>query len=134
MVTEKSNTCSEPSDEVPAQSYEGIDWGLAIFLVLGVVALLLPHVSIPFVGVYWAAAVAVVVFVVWNTVMPTTCMSGGLICSLVAMAVIFNTLGIVLAVVIRLIVSFLLNHISALVNDRSNFTIWGPPEPCRCEF
>ena len=50
-------------------------------------------------------SVAIAVFVLWATVMPTTCMSGGLICSLVAMAVLFNTIGIVLAAVIRFVVS-----------------------------
>lgn len=105
MTLDESKVPHEPSDESHAPSYEGVDWGLFIFLTLGVVALLLPHISISFVGLYWAGVVAVVVFVVWVTVMPTTCMSGGLICSLVAMAVLFNTLGIVLAAGIRFVVS-----------------------------
>ena len=105
MTLDESKVPLEPSDESQAPSNEGMDWGLVIFLTLGVVALLLPHISIPFVGLYWAAVVAVVVFVVWVTVMPTTCMSGGLVCSFVAMAVLFNTLGIVLAAGIRFVVS-----------------------------
>jgi hypothetical protein len=64
-----------------------------------------PHSAISLVGLNWAAVVAVAVFFVWVTVMPTTCMNGGLICSIVAMAVLFNTIGIVLAAVIRFVVS-----------------------------
>lgn len=37
--------------------------------------------------------------------MPTTCMSGGLICSMVAMMVLFNTFGILLAAAIPFVVS-----------------------------
>lgn len=106
MDLETPNTCSEPGDQFPTQNERGIDWGFALFLVLGVVALLLPSLSIPFVGVYWAAVVVVIVLVVWFTVMPTTCMSGGLICSLVALVILSSTLGIVLIAVARFIVSF----------------------------
>lgn len=105
MTTDESNTYGERSDELRPQNYEGIDWGLIVFLTLGIAALLLPYISIPFVGVYWAAVVAIAVFVVWVTVMPSTCMNGGLICSLVAMAVLFNTIGIVLGAAVRFLVS-----------------------------
>ena len=103
MTTEELN--NEPSEELNAQNYEGVDWGLFVFLALGIVALLVPHISIPFIGLYWATVVAVAVFVLWLMVMPTTCMSGGLICSLVAMAIFFNTIGLLLAAVIRFVVS-----------------------------
>jgi hypothetical protein len=41
-------------------------------------------------GVYWAATVAAVVFGVWVSTMPCTCMSGGLLCSFVAMVKYHN--------------------------------------------
>ena len=105
MAAEELNGPDAPSKGLNAPNHDTVDWGLIVFLALGIVALLVPHISIPFVGVYWAAVVAVAVFVLWGTVMPTTCMSGGLICSLVAMAIFFNTTGLVLAVVIRFVVS-----------------------------
>lgn len=104
MTTDDSNATHEPSDEFSAQT-KGVDWALILFLSLGVAALLLPHISLPFVGAYWAAVLAVAIFALWVMVMPTTCMNGGLIFSLVAMAVLFNTVGIVLAAAIRFAVS-----------------------------
>ena len=105
MAINELNSPGDPSREPKTRNHEGVDWGLFVFLALGIVALLVPYISIPFVGVYSAAVVAVAVFVLWVMVMPTTCMSGGLICSLVAMAIFFNTIGLVLAAVIRFLVS-----------------------------
>lgn len=95
MTTDESNACGEPSEVLPPQTYEGIDWGVIV----------LPYVSIAWVGLYWAAAGAVGVFILWVTVMPTTCMNGGLICSLVAIAVLFNTIGFLLGAGVRFVVS-----------------------------
>lgn len=105
MTKDQANASNERSEQLPVPDYEGMDWGVLIFLVLGVVALSLPYIATSFVGGYWAAAVAVAVLVLWFAVMPTTCMSGGLICSLVAMAIMFNTIGFVLVAAIRFVVS-----------------------------
>jgi hypothetical protein len=101
MATAKPNTTGKPS------SVLHLALGLLLFIVLANVAFWLPHVFTAFVGVYWGALVAVVVFVLWFGFMPTTCMSGGLICSMVAMLVLFNTIGVLLAAAIRFVVSLL---------------------------
>lgn len=82
------------------------DWGLLLFIALGVAALVSPHCAILFAGLYWAAVVAVGVCALWVTVMPTTCLNGGLICSFAAMAILFNTIAIVLGAIIGLVVSW----------------------------
>lgn len=82
------------------------DGGLIVFLALAALVLLSPHIAIVFVGLYWAAVIAVGVCALWVTVMPTTCMNGGLICSCVAMAILFNTIAIVLGAIIGLVVSW----------------------------
>jgi hypothetical protein len=105
MARDALNAQDEPDGELRSWERETVDWGLVVFLVLAVIALLLPHISISFGGVYWGAGVAVALFVVWGGMMPTTCMSGGLVCSLAAMLILFNTIGIVLAAIIRLVVS-----------------------------
>ncbi len=105
MTTDESNTCSEAIDDVPTHGYEGIDWGLIAFFLLGVTALGMPNISIAFLGVYWAAIVAVGIFAIWFTFMPTRCINGGLICSVVAIAVLVNTIGFVFGAVIRFVAS-----------------------------
>jgi hypothetical protein len=86
----------EPGGGLPSASHGPVDYGLYVFFALGVLAVAAPQLSFIFGGPYWAALAAIAVFVLWISVMPTTCMSGGLYCSLVAMAILFNTLGIVL--------------------------------------
>ena len=90
-------TDSRPEPEPPLSPP---DWGdiagLLVFLLLALGALAAPHVALQFAGVYWAAAVAFGVFVAWIGVMPTTCMSGGLYASMIAIAILFNTIAIVM--------------------------------------
>jgi hypothetical protein len=105
MTTDESMAPHKPGNDSPLAVSKRVDLGLTVFLALGAVACLLPHVSILFVGVYWAVLVATAVFVLWSAVMPTSCMNGGLICSLVAMAVFFNAIGIALGASIRFVVS-----------------------------
>jgi hypothetical protein len=71
------------------------------FLVLAVIAFLMPFLVIPLFGVYWGAATAIVVFMLWIYLMPTTCMNGGLICSFVATMLLVNTICMVVFSVIR---------------------------------
>jgi hypothetical protein len=77
----------------------GASWyfGLAVYLALAVAAVLTPHVVAALWGVYWAATVATVVFGMWVSTMPCTCMSGGLLCSLVAMVIFVNAVVLLLA-------------------------------------
>lgn len=87
------------------RSHERMQWGLIVFLALGMCAILTPHATVWVAGVYWGAVLAGVVLIVWVMVMQTSCMNGGLICSLVAMIILSNSLGIVLAAVVRYLVS-----------------------------
>jgi hypothetical protein len=107
MTTDDSVTSHEQDNGFPGPNNDGVDWGLLVFLTLGVAALLSPYALIPFVGVYWAAAAAVGVLLVWFAVMQTTCINGGLICSLVALAILSNTIGIVIGATIRFAASLL---------------------------
>ena len=99
MATTNPNATTKPASD------RRLTLGPLLFFVLANVAFWLPHIMTSFVGVYWAALVAVVVFTLWVSFMPTTCMNGGLICSMVAMLVLFNTVGILLAAAIRFVVS-----------------------------
>lgn len=83
----------------------GMDWGLLQFVALGSLALVLPLVVALFTGVFWAAAVAMAVCVLWFTRMQTSCINGGMICSLMAIAVMCNTTGLVLAAGLRFLTS-----------------------------
>ena len=105
MVTDGSNAPDGPSSGQPSANDRTVDWGLLVFLALAALALVLPHASLSFVGVYWAALVAIAIFVLWFKVMQTTCMSGGFICSVVAMMVLFNTIAIVLVAMVRFVAS-----------------------------
>ena len=89
MTTEDS-----PNPETPGMS---LRW----FLVLAIFAFLTPFLVIPFLGLYWGAAAAIAIFVLWVYLMPTTCMNGGLICSFVATMLLVNTICMVLFAVIR---------------------------------
>lgn len=79
------------------------DAGLLIFILLAVVALAIPHLALVFFGVYWSALIAVLVFILWVRTMPTTCRSGGLICSLVMLSIVGNTAGLTIVAIGRMI-------------------------------
>jgi hypothetical protein len=81
------------------------DVGLCVFLFLALVAILGPHIVAVVWGLYAAALVAIVVCVTWLVTMPTTCMSGGLVCSLAAMAILLNTIAVGLAALGRFVFS-----------------------------
>ena len=105
MVTQDSNAGDESKGGLTKVDHRSALLGLYLFLVFAIAALVLPHAALLFWGVYWAALAACIVFVVWFGVMPTTCMNGGLICSLVAIMVLFNTVGIVLVALVKFTVS-----------------------------
>lgn len=81
----------ESNRDLHTQDNTTVDWGLIIVLTLAIIAFLIPHISIFFGGIYWAAVLAVVVFLTWGFTMPTTCMNGGLIFSMIAMILLLNT-------------------------------------------
>jgi hypothetical protein len=97
-------TARKSSESSPTQS-GGTDWRLIAFVSIAIAALLGPHISLTFIGVYWSAALSVAIFAVWFSVMQTTCINGGMICSLFAMAILLNTIGLVFLAVVRLIVT-----------------------------
>lgn len=105
MANAESNTPHERGDGPATQNSPGVDRGLLQFVALGSLALVLPLVVAVFAGVFWAAAVSMAVCVLWFTRMQTTCMNGGMICSLTAIAVICNTTGIVFAAGLRFVTS-----------------------------
>lgn len=77
--------------------------GLWVFMLLAVVAFAIPHVALIFFGVYWSALIAVLVLILWVRTMPTTCMSGGLICSLVMLCVVGNTAALTIVAIGRMV-------------------------------
>lgn len=91
-----------PDSKLSSENSESAGIGLPSFLAFAVLAYLMPFVVITFFGVYWGAGAAIVLFVLWVYVMPTTCMNGGLICSFVAMMLFVNTIAIVIFALIRL--------------------------------
>jgi len=105
MVTQDSNARDESNGGLTTVNHRSALLGLYLFLVFASAALVLPHATLLFWGVYWAALAACIVLAVWFGVMPTTCMSGGLICSLVAIMALFNTVGIVLLALVKFTVS-----------------------------
>lgn len=101
----ESKPTHKPSDGHPDQSHAGVDWGLIVISILAFVALLFPHFSNSFAGVYWAAAVAIAVWSFWVKVMPTSCINGGLIYSFLAITILLNTVGFMLIAIVRFVVA-----------------------------
>lgn len=105
MTNDELQTADGGGGEPPFANVQAVDCTLLALLALGVLALGLTHAAMVFLGVYWAGVAAVGVFVLWFSLMPTTCMNGGLVFSLVAMAVLCNTIGVVVAAAIRFVIS-----------------------------
>lgn len=105
MTTDNSEGPVGPGRGLRSADHQRVNYGLLLFFVLGVLAVAAPQLAFKFAGPYWAALAAVAVFVLWISVMPTTCMSGGLYCSLVAMTILSNTVVILLFAAIRFAVS-----------------------------
>jgi hypothetical protein len=69
------------------------DAGMIAYTICAAVAWGLPiAIGVSF-SIYWASVLAVLIFVTWIFVMPCTCQSGGLLSSLVAMALFITTVG-----------------------------------------
>lgn len=107
MCNEPSHVPNDPVAKEHSLVHRRVDAGLYAFLALGTIALLSPHVVIVLAGVYWAALFAVILLVLWFSLMQTTCMNGGRICSLVAMMVLVNTVAIVLAASLKYLIQLL---------------------------
>jgi hypothetical protein len=105
MTTDNSEGPVEPGKGLRSADHQPVEYRLLVFFALGVLAVAAPLIAFKFAGSYWAALAAAVVLVLWFSVMPTTCMSGGLYCSLIAMLIFFNTVGILLFAAIRFAVS-----------------------------
>jgi hypothetical protein len=101
MTSQPSNGPNRPGASPPTE----IDWSGITFLALGLFALLLPYICVPYVGLYGASAVAVVVFLAWAAVMPISCIGGHLLGSLVAMVMFFSTVALAVASLVRFVVS-----------------------------
>ncbi len=69
------------------------DAGMIAYAICAVVAWGLPIAIAVSLSIYWSSLLAVLIFVTWIIAMPCTCQSGGLLSSLVAMALFFTTLG-----------------------------------------
>ncbi|WP_417393858.1 hypothetical protein [Gimesia chilikensis] len=95
----------ESNRDLHTQDNATVDWGLIVVLTLGLIPLLTPLIAILYVGIYWAAVVAVVVFLIWCFVMPTTCINGGLNFSILAMSLLFNTAIIITTAAVTLLIS-----------------------------
>ena len=61
--------------------------GAICYLVLAAAAFLLPIFLTAKLGIYWGALIYFAVAAFWVIVMPCTCMSGGLISSMIAMPI-----------------------------------------------
>ena len=86
-------------------SPEPIDRGLVVALVLAVVAIAAAPATLFIAGIYWAALVALAVFLLWTSTMPSSCMNGGFIFSLVMLALLGNVLGTSLMALAKLVIS-----------------------------
>lgn len=96
------------SDEPVASngtSPESTDHWLHVSLALALVALAAPHIVLWVCGVYWAVLVGLVVWIAWFATMPTTCVNGGFIFSLVGMSIALNATGLALLGVVKFVVS-----------------------------
>lgn len=79
------------------------DLGLIVYLLLAVGAIIAPHLIGAVYGLYWAAAAGAGVVILWLATMPVTCMEGGFISSMIAMAILGNGAVLIFAVLARLI-------------------------------
>ncbi len=82
---------------------DSFDWGFIVYLLFVVGALTAPHLVGAVYGLYWAAAAGAGVVILWMATMPVTCMEGGLISSMIAMAILGNGAVLIFAVLARLI-------------------------------
>lgn len=98
-----SNKTTRSDNELRSEDRKSAGMSLFRFLALAVLAYLIPLVVISFLGVHWGAGVAILIFVVWVYVMPTTCMNGGLICSFVATMLLVNAIALVVAALVRML-------------------------------
>lgn len=95
----------ESNRDLHTQDNATVDWGLIVVLTLWLIPLLIPLFSFLYVGIYWAAILAVVALLIWCFVMPTTCMNGGLIFSILAMSLLFNTAIIITTAAVTFLIS-----------------------------
>lgn len=79
------------------------DWGFIVYLLLAVGAITAPHVVAAMYGLHWAATTGAVVVILWSTTMPVTCMEGGLLSSMIAMAILCNAAVLIFASLARLV-------------------------------
>jgi hypothetical protein len=105
MENENANQSRGSSTKEEVAGVRPSDLGLYVFVALAFVALLTPGVTAAVWGVYWAAVIGILVFILWVFTMPTTCMSGGLVCSLAAMAIFFNAAVMLLLALVRFLFS-----------------------------
>jgi hypothetical protein len=102
-MTINSNESKESDKSLLFQNQEssGIDrnW----HFLLAVLAFLTPFIVMPFLGLYWVAGVAILIFAVWASVMPTTCMNGGLIYSFITTMLLINAIFLVIFAILRLL-------------------------------
>lgn len=69
---------------------------LAAFSISALVAIAIPSALLAVAGVYCAAVASIVIAALWFCLVPTTCRSGGYLCSLLAMPIFFNAIAFAL--------------------------------------
>jgi hypothetical protein len=82
-------------------------WEWYLYLILAVLAIFGPAIVLPHVGLYWGALVYFTVAVLWLSTMPSTCMTGGLLCSMISMPIALAGLVVPLFAIGKFIMSLL---------------------------
>ena len=67
------------------------DFSLLFLLLLFFAAIATPIICLSVLGIYWTTLLAVGIFTLWVSTMPSTCMDGGFITSLFAMTLLVQT-------------------------------------------
>ena len=100
------DSVSQSSNNRCLQSGPRFDWTLIGFQTIAIVAFVSPHILIPLAGIYWAAASAIGIWLLWCNTMPVSCINGGMIYSFFAMIIFLNTVAMVLGAIVGVVVLF----------------------------
>ena len=72
---------------------------------LATLAVIIPALVYANFGIYWAALAYFLTMIIWGATMPCTCMSGGLIFSIIAMPIFFAGISVPTIAVIHFVLS-----------------------------
>jgi hypothetical protein len=81
----------KPRKRVDTTGASSFDFPLLFLFLLFLAAIATPVICLPVLGTHWTTLLAVGIFILWVSTMPSTCMDGGIITSFFAMTLLVQT-------------------------------------------